>query len=161
MPYHASGTAQNGFFCVKAIDAAGNQSIDQACSGFTVPAKVADTIPPPSPGTPSLSLSSTNTTSATYSVSWTASIDQPSNTAVPSYTYTAGYNDGQALTQGTVFTNSATYSIPFHTSNTAQPGFFCVTAVDAAGNTSPANACNAFTVPAPSPPPAPTNLGLR
>jgi hypothetical protein len=39
MPYHASGAAFNGFVCLRAVSAAGLQSLDQACSGLSVPAR--------------------------------------------------------------------------------------------------------------------------
>ncbi len=44
MPYHSTGTAQTGFFCVKAKDAAGNLSIDQSCTALSVPAKPATSL---------------------------------------------------------------------------------------------------------------------
>jgi len=37
-PYHWSGLPATGWVCVRAEDAAGNQSADQACTGLTVPA---------------------------------------------------------------------------------------------------------------------------
>jgi len=39
-PYHGSGQTATGWVCVRAEDAAGNQSADQACTGLTVPAVV-------------------------------------------------------------------------------------------------------------------------
>lgn len=110
-----------------------------------------DTIPPPIPGTPFVTLKSTSSTGATFSVTWAASIDQPSNTPVPTYTYTAADNDGQASTSGSTNTNSLTLAMPYHTSGLAQSAFICIKAVDAAGNVSVDQSCNSFTVPAPSP----------
>src|SRR5438445_3261711 len=109
-----------------------------------------DTTPPPTPGLLSVVLQSTNATGATFSVTWPASIDQPSNTPVPSYTYSAAYNDTQASRSGTVSTNALTLVMPYHTSGTAQSGFVCIRAVDAAGNQSVDQSCNSFTVPAPA-----------
>src|SRR6266550_810280 len=40
LPYHASNEAASGWVCVRAVDAAGNQSADQACKGLTVPPAV-------------------------------------------------------------------------------------------------------------------------
>src|SRR5437870_373542 len=109
-----------------------------------------DTTPPPTPGLLSIVLQSTNATGATFSVTWPASIDQPSNTPVPSYPWNASYNDNQAPRSGTVSTNALTLVMPYHTSGTAQPGFVCIRAVDAAGNQSVDQSCNSFTVPAPA-----------
>ena len=39
-PYHWSGQTATGWVCVRAEDAAGNQSADQACNGLTVPSVV-------------------------------------------------------------------------------------------------------------------------
>src|SRR5438093_768142 len=61
-----------------------------------------DTTPPPTPGILSIVLQSTNATGATFSVTWPASIDQPSNTPVPSYPWNASYNDTQAPRSGIV-----------------------------------------------------------
>jgi hypothetical protein len=39
MPYHASGAAFGAFVCVRSVNAAGQQSVDQSCNAFQVPAR--------------------------------------------------------------------------------------------------------------------------
>jgi len=39
MPYHGSGAASGGFVCLRSVNAAGQQSTDQACNGLQVPAR--------------------------------------------------------------------------------------------------------------------------
>jgi len=46
MPYHVSGAATGGFVCLRSVNAAGQQSTDQSCSGFKVPARPAPTSNP-------------------------------------------------------------------------------------------------------------------
>jgi hypothetical protein len=50
MPYHVSGAAFGGFVCVRAANAAGQQSTDQSCSVLSVPAR--PVTPPPVPPAP-------------------------------------------------------------------------------------------------------------
>jgi hypothetical protein len=134
-------------FQVRATDAALNTDASPATFTWTVnTAGGGDTTPPPAPGTPALTLTSTDAKGVSYSITWSASIDEPSKTAVPTYNWAGGYNDGQAATSGTVSTNSYQYSIPYHTSITVQSGYFCVTAVDAASNQSIDASCGVFTV---------------
>src|SRR5206468_507293 len=98
---------------------------------------------PPAPGPLTITLSSVSATAATFSVSWDA---------VPlatSYTFSAGYNDGQSLQFGGVSgATSLALIMMYHSSGTAQVAFVCVHAVD---NTGPSvdQSCNSFTVPAP------------
>ena len=59
VPYHSSGASVVGYICVRSINAAGVQSTDQACNGYTVPARPSGTgsspSGPPSPVAGSLS----------------------------------------------------------------------------------------------------------
>lgn len=60
IPYHTSGQPGSAWFCVKSQNAAGAVSIDQTCTGFTVPAKPVipptDTVPAPVAITQSVSV---------------------------------------------------------------------------------------------------------
>lgn len=126
-----------------------NINFDSGADGWSVEDNLtkitADTTPPPAPGTPSITLQSTGATAATFSITWTASTD---NVGVAGYAYSAGYNDGTGSQSGSVSTNSMTLNMPYHSSGTAQTGYFCVKAKDAAGNLSTDQACNALSVPA-------------
>jgi hypothetical protein len=39
MPYHSSGTASDGFVCIRSVSSSGQQSIDHSCSPVSVPAR--------------------------------------------------------------------------------------------------------------------------
>src|SRR5258705_13558711 len=80
LPYHASNEAASGWVCVRAVDAAGNESADPAGSGLTVTAS--DTISPPTPRYPvEVALETSESFIATFNVSWMPSVDQPSGQA--------------------------------------------------------------------------------
>src|SRR2546426_1853792 len=83
------------------------------------------------------------------SVTWPASIDQPSNTPVPSYTYSAAYNDTQASRAGTVSTNALTLVMPYHTSGRAQEHTLYSSHLVISYTVFCLQTCNSFTVPAP------------
>ena len=160
-PYKNAGTDGRDVGAdIDALNVATACAVGGAC-GAPSPPPPSDTTPPPTPGVTTITLSSTNSTGATFSITWPQSIDQPSNTAVPAYLWNAAYNDGQSPKSGTVSANSLMLSMPYHTSGTTRSGFFCVKSVDAAGNQSLDQSCNAFTVPALStisaPPPPPSS----
>jgi len=160
-PYKNAGTDGRDVGAdIDALNVATACAVGGAC-GAPSPPPPSDTTPPPTPGVTTITLPSTNSTGATFSITWPQSIDQPSNTAVPAYLWNAAYNDGQSPKSGTVSANSLMLSMPYHTSGTTRSGFFCVKSVDAAGNQSLDQSCNAFTVPALStisaPPPPPSS----
>jgi len=145
-PYHASNEAASGWVCVRAVDAAGNQSADPACSGLTVAAW--DTIPPPTPGYPvEVALEASDASGATYNVSWMPSVDQPSGEAVGLYRLTFGFNDGSWIGTDSAAGTSAQVRFPYHGSGQTATGWVCVRAEDAAGNQSADQACKGLTVP--------------
>jgi WD40 repeat protein len=147
LPYHASNEAAPGWVCVRAEDAAGNQSADHACNGLTVPAR--DTIPPPMPGHPvEVTLEASDATGATYNVSWMPSVDQPSGEAVGLYRLTYGFNDGSWIGADSATGTNAQVRFPYHSSGQTATGWVCVRAEDAAGNQSTDQACKGLTVPA-------------
>ena len=123
-----------------------NRTCTATFNGATQPRP--DTTPPPIPWGITITLQSTSATNAILSISWPASIDQPSNTAAPSYKYITAYNDGSGSQQGTIKTNALNLSRPYHTTGLSQSAFVCITAVDAAGNQSSEAGCNGFVVPA-------------
>ncbi len=146
LPYHASNEAASGWVCVRAVDAAGNQSADPACSGLTVAAW--DTIPPPTPGYPvEVALEASDASGATYNVSWMPSVDQPSGEAVGLYRLTFGFNDGSWIGTDSAAGTSAQVRFPYHGSGQTATGWVCVRAEDAAGNQSADQACKGLTVP--------------
>ena len=146
LPYHASNEAASGWVCVRAVDAAGNESADPACSGLTVPAW--DTIPPPTPGYPvEVALEASDASGATYNVSWMPSVDQPSGEAVGLYRLTFGFNDGSWIGTDSAAGTSAQVRFPYHGSGQTATGWVCVRAEDAAGNQSADQACKGLTVP--------------
>jgi hypothetical protein len=146
--YTDSGLLAGTSYCyrVRSFNSSGISSpSNESCA--TIPL-ISDTIPPANPGSPSIVFRSAGATTAQFSITWTASIDQPSNTTVPTYEYTAGYGDGTGTQSGTVSTNSLMLDMPYHTSGAAQSGYFCVRARDAAGNRSIEQSCNGLPVPA-------------
>jgi hypothetical protein len=152
------------YVAVTALDLTGNESpCSSVASAVARADQVLDTTPPPNPGTPTIGTPVLGATTATFPVTWAASIDQPSNTPVPAYPYSAGYNDGSGLVMGMAGTTSINLVMPYHSSGLAAGAFFCVKAQDTAGNLSPdpLGSCMGFTVPAkpvapPPPPPADT-----
>jgi hypothetical protein len=106
-----------------------------------------DTIPPPAAGQPTIGTPTLGSTTATFPTTWTASIDQPSNTPVPTYNWSAGYNDGAYSTSGTTTTASLSLVMPYAASGAATSGYLCVVAVDASGNAAPSS-CNGVSIPA-------------
>ena len=106
-----------------------------------------DTTPPPAPGTPQVALTNTGNQNATYSITWTTSLDQPSGQPVPTYNWNTGQNTGSWTAAGTTNTNSLTIQVPYLANGSATTGYFCVVAVDTAGNPS-TSSCNSFNVPA-------------
>jgi hypothetical protein len=107
-----------------------------------------DTLPPPAPTGLSLGAPTANPSNATFATSWSISLDPPSNTAVPTYTWTASFNDTTGSSSGSVGTNALTLTMPYHATGAATAGSFCVRAVDAATNVSVGQTCSGFTVPA-------------
>jgi Divergent InlB B-repeat domain len=236
MPYHSSGKATSGFVCIRSVNAAGQQSTDQACIGFTVPAPpppapapvasslspstasagsagltltvngsgfVASSVvrwnsaartttfvsatqlraaistsdlasagsiqvsvatpapgggtsgslsfvvtaatpstPPPAPGNPTVQQVAADGTGATFAISWSAA------SGATSYSYVAAFSDGSSAQQGTVTGTSFQLKMPYHASGAAFGAFVCVRSVNAAGQPSADQACNALQVPA-------------
>nr|WP_127507865.1 glycosyl hydrolase family 18 protein [Paenibacillus humicus] len=115
-------------FTVKAKDAAGNLSAASAALNVRTSAASGDTSPPTAPS----GLSVTGKTSASISLSWTASTDNVGVTG-----YTVAYGTQQLAVTGTSITVSGLTAGTSYT--------FTVKAKDAAGNVSPAATVTAST----------------
>jgi len=101
------------------------------------------TTPPSAPGHPSLTQVGTDANGVTFNVAWTA------GTGSTSYRYAAALMDGSAFQQGSVNGMlSFQLRMPYHPSGAATGGFVCVTSVNAAGQQSADQSCNAVSVPA-------------
>lgn len=125
--------------------------MDQARAVTATFGVVSDTLPPQAPGQPQIGTASTAPAMVTFPVTWTASLDPPSNTVVRNYTWVAGYNDDPTPDfSGSVTTNNLQLVMTYHPSGAAAAAFICVTAVDTANNSSE-GACNGFTVPGSTP----------
>jgi len=109
-----------------------------------------DTIPPPNPGTPTAGTPIPGPSTVTIPMTWAASIDQQSNTPVPTYVYSGGFNDNSGFVNGSSPTNRMDLVVAYHASGLAAGGWICIRAQDAAGNMSPdpVGACGPLTVPA-------------
>jgi Divergent InlB B-repeat domain len=243
MPYDVSGAARSGFVCIRSVGATGLQSVDQSCTGLSVPARpsapvvpvvpvasslspasavagsagftltvngsgfvassvvrwngtprtttfvsatqlrtaiaasdlltsgsvpvsvftpapgggvsgivgfaiTAPTVPPvPStapaaPGNPSVTLLGVNGGGATFAITWGAV------SGATSYSYVAAFFDGSAAQQGTVTGPSFQLRMPYHVTGAAVGGFVCLRSVNAAGQQSTDQSCNALLVPA-------------
>jgi uncharacterized protein YjdB len=126
--------------------AAGNATISAATGGRTGSATVAvttatatDTVPPGTPGTPSITTTAVNADTFSVAATWSAATD------AAKYTWTTGANSGGFGTQGETTNRSITFRAPALTN--ANGYWFCVSAVDAAGNGSEDSACNAYAPP--------------
>jgi hypothetical protein len=98
--------------------------------------------PPPAPGTPTVTLGATTASAVTFTIAWGAA------SGATSYSYTAAFNDGSASLQGSVAGTTLQLQMPYHASGTAFGAFVCVRSVDAAGQQSADQSCNAIQVPA-------------
>lgn len=105
-----------------------------------------DTTPPSDPGQPVIGSPSLGASTATFGVTWAASIDLPFGLSVTRYDWTAGYNDTTYTTSGMVSTNALSLPMPYPSSGT-RASTVCVRAVDSVGYQS-GQVCNSFTTPA-------------
>jgi chitinase len=131
-------------YTVKARDAAGNVSAASNAVSVTTSAASTDTTPPSTP----TGLASSNVTSSSVTLAWTASTD---NVGVTGY---------DVLRGGTVIGSSTTTSF---TDGTVQPSTtysYTVRAKDAAGNLSAQSPALGVTTPAGTPPKITTPTGL-
>jgi hypothetical protein len=100
----------------------------------------------------------TDSTGATYTVSWSAA------SGATSYRWRAAFTDGSALREGTVSTRSIQLKMPYHSTGRAFGAIVCVWSIGAGGQSSNYS-CAALSVPArpatsqptapPPPPPTP------
>jgi uncharacterized protein YjdB len=102
-----------------------------------------DTIPPGTPGTPTITTSAVSADSFSVTASWSAA------TGAAKYQWRTGSNSGSFTRQGEVSTATVTFRAQLLSN--ANGYWFCVTAVDAAGNSSEDDACNSYTPPAGTP----------
>lgn len=107
--------------------------------------------PPPVGGAPTIGTASLGPTAASYVVSWGAVLDPPSGTPVPTYRWSAGYNDGESPLQGTAGTNSFTLVLPYHTSGQPKDFYTCYRPVDSANQAASDASCSGGMSPAKPP----------
>jgi hypothetical protein len=106
-----------------------------------------DTTPPPSPAALKVGTPALEATEALFSVTWEAVLDPPANHPVPTYRWTAGFNDGSGPQQGAVEGTTLMLRMPYSGSGQTT-GFVCVLAEDAAGNVSAGVKCATLAIPA-------------
>ena len=136
--------------------AAGTATITASVDGRSASASITvasaastDTTPPGVPGKPAFTTEATGSTSFSVTATWGAAA------GADHYVWTTGSNNGSFEDEGEVSTATVTFAAPI----VADAGgyWFCVGAVDAAGNSSEDTACNGFsapddTTPEPTPP---------
>lgn len=95
-----------------------------------------DTTPPARAGTPVIGTPTLGISSATYAVTWPASLDQPCNCLVTNYLWDVSSPDwsGFMAGPGNVTTNALTLVVPYDPSGASVIAHFGVSAIDAAGN---------------------------
>ena len=79
---------------------------------------------------------------ATLDIGW------KSGSGATSYRYTAGFSDGSAGQQGSIWALSLRLWMPYYRTGAAAGGFICVQSVNAAGQASADQACGPLTIPA-------------
>jgi hypothetical protein len=112
-----------------------------AATTVTATFNVAPTTPPGAPGSVTVSQLSADATGVTFAVSWGA------GSGATSYRYTAAFSNGSAMQQGTVTGTSMQLRMPYYSTGAASTGFVCVVSVNAAGQTSTSQSCNALKSP--------------
>ena len=112
-------------------------------TGVTATFKVGPpSTPPATPGFPSVTELAADASGVTFAVVWTAA------SGAASYRYAAAFIDGTAAQQGTVTAPSLQLRMPYHATGAAVSRFICVRSVNAAGQSSLDQSCNAVPVPA-------------
>jgi len=111
---------------------------------------------PPPPGGVTATRTKTDSTGATFTVSWSAA------SGATSYRWRAAFSDGSAPREATVSTRSIQLKMPYHSSGRAFGAIVCVWSIGAGGSQSGDYSCAALSVPArpaasqpPAPPPPP------
>jgi hypothetical protein len=98
--------------------------------------------PPASPVNLSARFVSSDSTGATFAITWGAA------NGAASYRYVAAFSDGSASQQGSVTATSLQLRMPYHRSRAAFGGFVCVQSANAAGVASADSSCSALSIPA-------------
>jgi hypothetical protein len=98
--------------------------------------------PPGAPGRLSVSMVTSDSSGATFSVAWGA------GSGAASYRYVAAFSDGNAPQQGSVTATSMQLRMPYYPSGAASGGFVCIQSLSAAGLASTDQSCSALSVPA-------------
>jgi Divergent InlB B-repeat domain/Abnormal spindle-like microcephaly-assoc'd, ASPM-SPD-2-Hydin len=116
---------------------------------------------PPPPGGVTATRTKTDSTGATFTVSWSAA------SGATSYRWGAAFSDGSAPRDGTVSARSIQLKMPYHSSGRAFGAMVCIRSIGAGGAQRGDYSCAALSVPArpaaaaPSapPPPPPPDYG--
>ena len=98
--------------------------------------------PPPAPATAPITPGARSSIGVAVKVAW----DPPPGAT--SFSYTSAFTDGSSSQQGSVSGPSLQLQMPYHASGAAFGAFVCVRSVNAAGQQSTDQSCNAFQVPA-------------
>jgi hypothetical protein len=97
---------------------------------------------PAAPGTPTVTRTTLDSAGVALDIGWRA------GSGAASYRYTAGFSDGSAGQQGSIWALSVRLWMPYYRTGAATGGFICVQSVNAAGQASADQSCGPLTIPA-------------
>jgi hypothetical protein len=134
-----SGACSGTTACAVSVNAATTATATFNSSTSTLAPAVSS---PAAPASPSVTQIAADASGVTFAVTWGAV------SGAASYRYAAAFNDGSAGQQGSVTAPSLQLRMAYHSSGAAAGGFVCIRSVNAAGQQSTDQSCNAVPVPA-------------